>query len=198
MHLRRPRGKSAAPPSHRFTLFQIQNWIRRVLGAKRRKTFTFASVDNLHAQKISVKSYGLRHVRNPKGDRGNLLHHRRHIGEHTITARPAANLTPPCEDSTAASSQTEYHLGLWQDQPPSPRYIADAAIPIGEGSFARAPVVPTEFELQVRHLRLARETYVYSAELRRWCEENRNRFYIPEWLLDEWHINVDPNVGGAA
>jgi hypothetical protein len=61
-----------------------------------------------------------------------------------------------------------------------------------------APVVPTEFELQVRHLRLARETYVYSAELRRWCKENRNRFYIPEWLLDEWHITVDPNVGGAA
>jgi hypothetical protein len=56
------------------------------------------------------------------------------------------------------------------------------------------PVVATEFELQVRHLRLTRETYVFSAELRRWCWQNRNRFYIPEWLQEEWHITVDPNV----
>ena len=61
------------------------------------------------------------------------------------------------------------------------------ALPLG-------PAVPTEFELQVRRLRLAQEAYVFSTELRRWCWENRNRFYIPEWLLDEWHITVDPNV----
>ena len=61
-----------------------------------------------------------------------------------------------------------------------------------------APVLATEFELQVRHLRLTADTYVYSAELRRWCQENRNRFYIPEWLLGEWHITVDPNVSDAA
>jgi hypothetical protein len=42
---------------------------------------------------------------------------------------------------------------------------------------------PTEFETQVHQLRLTREMYVYSEELRAWCEKNRNRCYIPEWLL---------------
>jgi hypothetical protein len=61
-----------------------------------------------------------------------------------------------------------------------------------------SPAVPTEFELQVRHLHLTREEYVFSAELRRWCWQNRNRFYISEWLLNEWHITVDPYFSGAA
>jgi len=61
-----------------------------------------------------------------------------------------------------------------------------------------APVVATEFELQVRQLRLTVETYVFSAELRNWCERNRNRFYIPEWLLDMWDIPVDPDLSSAA
>jgi hypothetical protein len=41
-------------------------------------------------------------------------------------------------------------------------------------------------------------TYTSSAELRNWCERNRNRFYIPEWLLDAWDIRVDPDLSGAA
>jgi hypothetical protein len=61
-----------------------------------------------------------------------------------------------------------------------------------------AAVLATEFELQVRKLQLTPETYVFSAELCRWCEKNRNRFYIPEWLLKKWSITVDPNVSGAA
>jgi hypothetical protein len=60
------------------------------------------------------------------------------------------------------------------------------------------PVLPTEFEMQTRKLHLKRETYVLSAELHRWCQKNRNRVYIPEWLLDKWHITVDPNISGAA
>jgi len=61
-----------------------------------------------------------------------------------------------------------------------------------------APVLATEFEMQVRQLRLTVETYVSSAELRSWCERNRNRFYIPEWLLDAWDILVDPDFTDAA
>jgi hypothetical protein len=61
-----------------------------------------------------------------------------------------------------------------------------------------APVLATEFELQVRKLQLTPETYVLSAELCRWCEENRNRFYVPEWLLEAWRVTVDPNICGAA
>ena len=60
-----------------------------------------------------------------------------------------------------------------------------------------APALATEFEMQVRQLRLGPETYLYSAELRSWCERNRNRCYIPEWLLDAWDIPVDPDLSAA-
>ena len=55
-----------------------------------------------------------------------------------------------------------------------------------------APALPTEFELQVTQLQLRAGMYTSSAELRAWCEQNRNRCYVPEWLLDEWDITVDP------
>lgn len=54
------------------------------------------------------------------------------------------------------------------------------------------PAVPTEFEGRVRQLRLTKQTWASSRELRTWCERNRNRCYIPEWLLNEWEIPVDP------
>jgi hypothetical protein len=57
-----------------------------------------------------------------------------------------------------------------------------------------APALPTELEMQVRQLRLTVETYVHSADLRRWCERNRNRCYTPEWLLDAWNLPVDPDL----
>jgi hypothetical protein len=60
------------------------------------------------------------------------------------------------------------------------------------------PALATEFELQVRQLQLAPEAYVFSDQLRGWCERNRNRFYIPEWLLDDWGIAVDADLSGAA
>jgi hypothetical protein len=66
-----------------------------------------------------------------------------------------------------------------------------------------SPMLPvrafaTEFELQVRQLQLTAKTYTSSAELHTWCEQNRNRLYIPEWLLEEWGITVDQNFFGAA
>jgi len=60
------------------------------------------------------------------------------------------------------------------------------------------PAIVTEFEREVRRLGLTRETCADSGELRRWCECNRNRCYIPEWLLEEWEIAVEPNLSGAA
>lgn len=60
------------------------------------------------------------------------------------------------------------------------------------------PALATEFELRVRHLQLTPEMYTSSAELHTWCKENRNRIYIPEWLLKEWHITVDLNFSDAA
>ena len=56
----------------------------------------------------------------------------------------------------------------------------------------------TEFELQVRQLQLTAKMYTSSRELRAWCEQNRNRCYIPERLLEEWGITVDPNFTAAA
>jgi hypothetical protein len=58
--------------------------------------------------------------------------------------------------------------------------------------------LPTEFEIRVRQLQLMAEMYTSSVELRTWCEQNRNRVYIPEWLLEEWGITVDATLSGVA
>ena len=47
--------------------------------------------------------------------------------------------------------------------------------------------------MQVKKLGLTKQTYADSAQLRIWCEHNRNRCYVPEWLLDALGIVVDPN-----
>jgi hypothetical protein len=56
------------------------------------------------------------------------------------------------------------------------------------------PASETEFEARLRKLKLTYGTCVDSPQLRRWCEENRNRCYVPEWLLKAWGIDVDSNV----
>jgi hypothetical protein len=53
----------------------------------------------------------------------------------------------------------------------------------------------TAFEQQVRKLGLNERNCVASKELRKWCERNKDRCYIPEWLLREWKLRVDPHVG---
>jgi len=60
------------------------------------------------------------------------------------------------------------------------------------------PALPTEFDLQVRQLQLTAQMYTSSAELRAWCEQNRNRCYVPEWLLAEWCITVDSYIRSTA
>jgi len=64
--------------------------------------------------------------------------------------------------------------------------------------FRPRPAQATEFEMQVRQLQLTIESYVFSAELRDWCELNRNRCYIPEWLLEAWDMSVNPDFIDAA
>jgi hypothetical protein len=56
------------------------------------------------------------------------------------------------------------------------------------------PAGPTEFDIQAKHLGLTKQNYAVSPELRSWCERNSHRCYIPEWLLKEWGIPVDPNL----
>jgi hypothetical protein len=59
-----------------------------------------------------------------------------------------------------------------------------------------APSVPTAFEEQVRELGLNEETCATSEKLRQWCLRNKDRCYIPERLLKQWRLTVDPNVTG--
>jgi hypothetical protein len=57
-------------------------------------------------------------------------------------------------------------------------------------AVAAPPSMPTAFEIRVSELSLTVPTYSESSELRRWCQVNRNKYYIPEWLLKEWGITV--------
>jgi hypothetical protein len=52
--------------------------------------------------------------------------------------------------------------------------------------------------MQVRELELTPEMYAASRPLKHWCERNRNRVYIPEWLLKKWGLSVDLNFSDAA
>ena len=65
-------------------------------------------------------------------------------------------------------------------------------------SHSACPGLPTEFELRVRQLQLTAELYISSRELRAWCEQNRNRRYVPELLLKAWGITVDSSFSDAA
>lgn len=60
------------------------------------------------------------------------------------------------------------------------------------------PALLTEFEIEVERLRLRSSQYVASAELKRWCDRNRNRVYVPEWLLKEWGMHVETTFSNAA
>jgi hypothetical protein len=61
-----------------------------------------------------------------------------------------------------------------------------------------APALLTEFEMQVERLELNKTQYLASSQLKLWCERNRNRAYIPEWLLAEWKMSVDSTFSGVA
>jgi hypothetical protein len=61
-----------------------------------------------------------------------------------------------------------------------------------------ASVLCTEFEMQAKHLQLTPDQYVASARLRKWCEDNKNQYYVPEWLLKAWNISVNSDLTGAA
>jgi hypothetical protein len=60
------------------------------------------------------------------------------------------------------------------------------------------PACLTEFENQIKRLGLSRADYVRSVELKLWCQRNRNRVYIPKWLLKEWGMSVEDTFSGVA
>jgi hypothetical protein len=60
------------------------------------------------------------------------------------------------------------------------------------------PAVLTEFEIQVERLGLTTVQFIDSTQLKQWCAHNRNRCYVPEWLLKEWGLTVEDIFSGAA
>ncbi len=52
----------------------------------------------------------------------------------------------------------------------------------------------TEFEKQLQKLRLTHDECASSDKLRQWCDENKDRCYIPEWLLKIWRISSDSTI----
>jgi len=53
------------------------------------------------------------------------------------------------------------------------------------------PAEPTEFDRQVRRLRLAPADYGRSQPLRNWVYQNYQRVYVPERLLERFLIFID-------
>jgi hypothetical protein len=104
---------------------------------------------------------------------------------------------PAYEDSAAESPQRRM-IGTNGDTGRSPRHGSQARQPQLGASHSARPALGTEFELRVRHLQLTPEMYTSPIELRTWCEYNRNRCYVPEWLLEEWSITVDPTFSDHA
>ena len=50
----------------------------------------------------------------------------------------------------------------------------------------------------VKRIGLTKSEYIASTELRLWCERNRNRVYVPEWLLEAWGFQVEAIFSGVA
>jgi hypothetical protein len=55
---------------------------------------------------------------------------------------------------------------------------------------------PSEFEHQIKRLGVTEGDVCWVSGVRRWCEKNKNRCYIPEWLVI-WHLDVDPNASAS-
>jgi hypothetical protein len=64
--------------------------------------------------------------------------------------------------------------------------------------MSHTPALATEFEQLVDQLHLTKEMYTSSRKLYIWCRHNRNRVYVPEWLLAEWNLTVDMTFNSAA
>ena len=56
------------------------------------------------------------------------------------------------------------------------------------------PAGSSEFERYTRSLGLVEQDYAHSTELRRWCDRNKHPCYVPEWLLKEWNMHVEPGL----
>jgi hypothetical protein len=96
----------------------------------------------------------------------------------------------PVDSSAGRGAIQEYHSWA-MTKPSSLRYASQTWQSKLGKVHSPIPAVATQFELQVKRLGLTKQTYTASARLRAWCEDNKNQYYVPEWLLEEWEITVD-------
>jgi len=68
--------------------------------------------------------------------------------------------------------------------------------PIGASHSARSRT-PDGIRTAARHLHLTKRMYSSSLELQPGVKQNRNRLYVPEWLLEEWGITVNIKLPAA-
>ena len=71
-----------------------------------------------------------------------------------------------------------------------PRYLRNSNWASGRPPENR-PAEPTGFEEKAQSLGLTEQTCEASGELKHWCERNKDRCYVPEWLLKRWKMSVD-------
>ena len=146
---------------------------------------------------LDVRTYGKR-AKSSLGQR-----HSRHIPAHKTLLRWQARRAVACKtkkESRADLLETVVPIRLQSSEPPSTESMI-SPMPrrhnhnwASGGSFVIRPAVPTEFEMYARRLGLSERTYVSSRELRAWCKRNRHRCYVPEWLLLEWGLPVEPTL----
>jgi hypothetical protein len=53
-----------------------------------------------------------------------------------------------------------------------------------------------QFEMYTQQLGLSEREYAGSPELRGWCDIHKNQYYVPEWLLKRWGMNVEDEALG--
>jgi hypothetical protein len=103
--------------------------------------------------------------------------------------------------STFVNFQTSYP-GVWSAAIAKPTALPTTERKPGNPQWGQPmphpATSPTEFEMKVKRMGLTQSQFLASAELRRWCDLNRNRIYTPESLLDAWRIPVDATLSGIA
>ena len=122
----------------------------------------------------------------------------RHVAENHRRTFGFHNHAPPMRGFLLRRQQRRRMIGPDGDTGCLPVMTRKRGNPNWGRPILLAPALPTEFELRVGQLQLTEEMYTSSAELRAWCERNRNRCYAPEWLLGEWGITVDLNFSAVA
>src|SRR6516225_4259533 len=150
--------KNQPPPLNASTaVFEVQNRIP-VFCAERSEIRAFATVDDLQSQDIFVEANGRLHVRNPKGNRRNLLNHKvESIKAHPPTTPSSQRPRYSCtRERVSASSKlllvfysSTYPLsGACQEEIISAWLAAQQA---GEPRQARARIINPEPGFDQRH-----------------------------------------------